>query len=48
MKAKVQVVIESEHGQLIVHDVATITRTTLSTGTLGLSLSEGKNLLQHL
>ena len=48
MKAKVQVVIESEHGQLIVHDVATITRTTFSTGTLGLSLSEGKNLLQHL
>jgi len=48
MKAKVQVVIESEHGQFIVHDVATITRSTVSAGTLGLTLAEGKNLLQNL
>lgn len=48
MKAKVQVVIESEHGQFIVHDVANITRSTLSAGTLGLTLAEGKNLLQNL
>jgi len=48
MKARVQIIIESEQGQFIVEEVASITRNSLSMESLGLSLAEGKKLLQTL
>lgn len=48
MKVKVQVIIESDEGQKLVEDVASLARGALSVETLGLSLTEAKKVLQHL
>jgi hypothetical protein len=48
MKLNVQVVIESEDGQSLVEDVASITRSALSTETLRLSLAETKKRFHNL
>ncbi|MGI9284294.1 MAG: ISKra4 family transposase [Pseudomonadales bacterium] len=48
MKMKVQVIIESDEGQKLVEDVASLARGALSAETLGLSLVEAKQVLQHL
>lgn len=48
MKLNVQVVIESEDGQRLVEDVASITRSALSPETLGLSLADAKKLIHNL
>lgn len=48
MKLSVQVVVESDTGQRLVEEVASLVRNTLSAATLGLSLAEAKTILQHL
>jgi hypothetical protein len=48
MQVKVQVIIESDTGQRLVEEVASLVRNTLSAETLGLSLAEAKEILQHL
>ena len=48
MRVKVQVIIESDTGQRLVEEVASLVRNTLSAETLGLSLAEAKKILQSL
>ncbi len=48
MQVKIQVIVESETGQQLVEEVALLGRKTLSAETLGLSLAEAKEILQHL
>ncbi len=48
MQVKVQVIIETDTGQRLVEEVASLVRNTLSAETLGLSLAEAKEILQHL
>jgi len=48
MKVTVQVVTLSDDGQESIREVACVERTALSPATLGLSLAEGKAVLQAL
>lgn len=48
MKMKVQIVIESDEGEELIQDIASLARGPLSVGTLGLRLTEGKEVLQSI
>ena len=48
MRIKVQIAIESDSGEPVVHEVARITRDRLCSETLGLSVAESKEVLTNI